>query len=108
MKLISVTCAGILAIAPATAAFAQDTYPDKESIAKTGPAPEKKAQEKGAQEKGGASGVVEKVLETVTGRPSSTMEEASQMKAPEEKPSPKGDTSYPDRGAIATTPSPSR
>jgi hypothetical protein len=107
MKLMTVTCAGMLS-ARDDRLRSRHLYPDGGSIAKTGPAPEKGAEEKAAQENGAAStGVLGTVLETITGRPSSTKEEASPMNTPE-KPAPRGDTSYPDRGSIATTPGTAR
>jgi hypothetical protein len=77
MKLIAVSCTAMLAIAPATVGFAQDTsYPDRGSIAKTGPAPEKEAPEKGATS-ASEKGVLGTVLETITGPPLNTKQDAA-------------------------------
>jgi hypothetical protein len=84
MKLITMSCTAMLAIAPATVGFAQDTsYPDQGSIAKTGPAPEKGVPEKegtSASQKGvlgtakgvlgTAKGALESAVEPITNPPS--------------------------------------
>jgi hypothetical protein len=74
MKLITMSCTAMLAIAPATVGFAQDTsYPDQGSITKTGPAPNPEKEDTSASQKGvlgTAKGALGKALEPITNPPS--------------------------------------
>jgi hypothetical protein len=103
MKLMTASCAAMLAVAPATVGFAQDTqYPDLGSIAKTA----------GSAGQSGAAAPSERSNnpETITGRSASSKEGVPQTSSPANKsPAPMrnapgaGDKFYPDWNAVAKT-----